>query len=117
MNCPTCGSLATIEDNFCRRCGTSVRNSRLPVERAPAQPPALLHRAAPVVVRASALMVAGFVAEWLLRSATKKAVRAPFQARKKDKSRAVASRETAAVDAGEIAVSETLYLRRTIVRR
>lgn len=118
MNCPTCASPATLDDNFCSRCGASIRNSRLPVKRAPAQPPALLRQAAPVVVRASALMAAGLVAEWLLRAATKKAVSVPFQARKKAKARAITKREALPVaEEGEVAVSETLFLRRIIIRR
>ncbi len=90
-------------------------NMRLPVKRQPAPPPAVWRQAAPVVARGAALVVAGVVGEWLLRSATKRALALPFQGRKRArKGRALAKR----VPATEVvAVSETVIVRRVVVRR
>jgi hypothetical protein len=89
-------------------------NMRLPVKRQPAPPPAVWRQAAPVVARGAALVVAGVVGEWLLRSATKRALALPFQWRKRArKGRALSKRGPA----GEVAVSETVIVHRVIVRR
>ena len=53
--------------------------------------PAVWQQAAPVVIRGAALVAAGVIAEFLLRSAAKKAVSMPFGGTAK-KSRAVARR-------------------------
>jgi hypothetical protein len=86
-------------------------NYRLPVKRDPSPPPApIWQQAAPVVVRGAALVAAGVIAEWLLRSATKKAVSLPFSGKK---SRAVpvpAAPQT-------VSVTETVIVQRTTVRR
>lgn len=89
-------------------------NYRLPVKREPVPPPApLWQQAAPVVIRGAALVAAGVIGEWLLRSATKKAASIPFSARR---SRAVVKAEEAARPA-IVAFSETVIVRRTIVRQ
>jgi hypothetical protein len=89
----------------------NAMNYRLPVKREPTPPPApLWQQAAPVVIRGAALVAAGVIGEWLLRSATKKAASIPFSVKK---SRAVAARAQPAV----IAYSETVVVRRTIVRQ
>jgi hypothetical protein len=118
MKCPACGSTGTIEDNFCRNCGTS-RNSRLPVKRAPAQPPAIWRQAAPVVARGAALIAVGVIGEWLLRAATRKAASMPFESRKADRKTKALTRQkqTEALPEGAIAMSETVIMRRTIIRR
>ena len=65
-------------------------NYRLPVKREPVLPPApLWQQAAPVVIRGAALVAAGVIGEWLLRSAAKKAISMPFSGKK---TRAVARR-------------------------
>lgn len=89
-------------------------NYRLPVKREPTPPPApLWQQAAPVVIRGAALVAAGVIGEWLLRSAAKKAVSMPFSGKK---SRAVAER-TDSPEAAIWAYSETVVMRRTIVRQ
>ena len=66
-------------------------NYRLPVKREPTPPPApLWQQAAPVVIRGAALVAAGVIGEWLLRSAAKKAVSMPFSGKK---SRAVVAKQ------------------------
>lgn len=89
-------------------------NYRLPVKREPAPPPApLWQQAAPVVIRGAALVAAGVIGEWLLRSATKKAASIPFSAKK---SRGVAKASEPPKPA-VVAYSETVVVRRTIVRQ
>lgn len=85
----------------------------MPVRREAPQPPALWQQAAPVVARGAALVAAGFIGEWLLRSAAKRAASAPFKRSKKTRALARAEaqrRET-------IAITETVVMRRVIVRR
>ncbi|HVP06069.1 MAG TPA: hypothetical protein VMT90_10375 [Dehalococcoidia bacterium] len=85
-------------------------NYRLPVKQEPARHPApLWQQAAPVVVRGAALVAAGVIGEWLLRSAARKATGIPFSGRK---SRAVAAREPVIE-----AFQETIVVRRTVVRQ
>jgi hypothetical protein len=92
---------------------SNTPNYRLPVKRQPTPPPAVWRQAAPVVARGAALVAAGVIGEWLLRSATKKAVSLPFQARKNRKQRALAKQEGRS---GLIAYSETVVVRRTVIR-
>lgn len=83
-------------------------NYRLPVKQEPAQLPApLWQQAAPVVMRGAALVAAGVIGEWLLRSAARKAVSMPF-----GKSRAVAKRQPVLE-----AFEETIVVRRTLIRQ
>jgi hypothetical protein len=89
-------------------------NYRLPVKREIVQPPApLWQQAAPVVVRGVALVAAGVIGEWLLRSATKKAVSLPVAAVKKSRAPAPVAE---APKPSVVAYSETIVVRRTIVR-
>lgn len=84
-------------------------NLRLPVKKEPVQLPAPIWRqAAPVVVRGVALVAAGVIGEWLLRSATKKAISLPFRS-----GRAVTTREPVVFEALE----ETIIVRRRLVRK
>jgi hypothetical protein len=89
-------------------------NYRLPVKREPTSPPApLWQQAAPVVIRGAALVAAGVIGEWLLRSAAKKAISMPFSSRKTS---AVAEHP----DSPEVAIwaySETVVMRRTVIRQ
>jgi hypothetical protein len=89
-------------------------NYRLPVKREPTPPPApLWQQAAPVVIRGAALVAAGVIGEWLLRSAAKKAVSMPFSGKK---SRTGVER-TDSPEAAIWAYSETVVTRRTIIRQ
>jgi hypothetical protein len=84
-------------------------NYRLPVKQGPAHPPApVWQQAAPIVVRGVALVAAGVIGEWLLRSATKRAVRAPFRRR----SRAVVKQRPVME-----AVEETIIVQRRLIRQ
>lgn len=90
---------------------SNAPNYRLPVKRVPAQPPAVWQQAAPVVIRGAALVAAGVIAEWMLRSAAKKAVSTPF--RKGPKTRAVARPEPART----VSYTETIVVQRTITQK
>lgn len=88
-------------------------NTRLPVKRDPSPAPALWQQAAPAVIRATALVAAGVIGQWALRNAAKKAITAPFKTDKK--TQAVARREEQ--DGEIVAVSETVVMRRVVIRR
>lgn len=114
MTCGACGARGTIEKDRCTACGAEQRRYRMLMKREQAQPPAVWRQAAPVVARGAALVAAGLIGEWLFRTAAKKALQAPFSRPKKGV--AVASKE-GALPKGVIAVSETIVMRRVIVRR
>ncbi|HEU4759897.1 MAG TPA: zinc ribbon domain-containing protein [Dehalococcoidia bacterium] len=114
MRCPKCGAYGALDDNFCRRCGATTRNSRLPVQRR-GQPPVVWRRAAPAVVRGAALVAAGVAAEWLLRTAARRALGLALPPAH-PKGRALVTRRRSQPDGG-VAVSETVVMRRVIVRR
>ena len=93
---------------------SNTMNYRLPVKREPTSPPApLWQQAAPVVIRGAALIAAGVLGEWLLRSAAKKAISVPFASKKTS---AVAER-TDSPKAAIWAYSETVVMRRTVIRQ
>jgi hypothetical protein len=87
------------------------------VKRSLSQPPAVWQQAAPAVARGAALIVAGFAAEWLMRSAAKKAVSLPFAGRRQTTRRRALARPGNNPGADTLAVSETLFVRRLILRR
>lgn len=93
---------------------SKAMNYRLPVKREPTPVPApLWQQAAPVVIRGAALVAAGVIGEWLVRSATKKAVSLPFSAKR---TRAVVPAPEP-IKPAVIAYSETIVVKRTIVRQ
>ena len=118
MKCRSCNSHLSLADEFCRSCGLEQRNSRLPVKRAPAPPPALWHQAAPGLARGAALVVAGVAAEWLMRFAAKRALggvlfgHSPSRGRK-----AISAQKSEGLPEGIMAISETVVMRRVILRR
>jgi hypothetical protein len=117
MICPACHAAGPFEDGFCAHCGLEQERSRLPVKREASTLPAVWREAAPVVVRGLALVAAGVAAEWLLRTGTRKAVTAPFSARRRaGKAKAVAPREPQLLEE-IVAVSRTVITRRIVPRR
>jgi hypothetical protein len=102
------------------------RNSRLPVpvraslptRRSPATP-AVWQQAAPVVARGAALVAAGLIGEWLLRSFARNALNTSRAERKPSrKSTSLVSKPDDSIPEGTISVSETtIVMRRLIVRR
>lgn len=109
MTCGACGARGTIEKDRCAACGAEQRRYRMPVKRDP-QLPALWQQAVPVVARGAALVAAGLIGEWLFRSAAKKAVQMPFSRPRKTALAKQTAREA-------IAITETIVMRRVIVRR
>jgi hypothetical protein len=91
---------------------SATPNYRLPVKTQPAQPPAVWQQAAPVVIRGAALVAAGIIAEWMLRSAAKKAVSVPLGSKK---IKAVAAKP--ATVPAVLSYTETIIVQRTITRR
>jgi hypothetical protein len=103
-------------------------NPRLPVLRNPPLParqnarhPATWQAAAPVVARGAALVAAGLVGEWLLRSLARNALGGPRNGRSKPrKVAALVPRPAEERDPsqGTITISETVIMtRRVILRR
>ena len=115
MKCPSCGSHGPFEDGFCNVCGLEQPGSRLPVKSEARPLPAVWQQAAPVLARGAALVAAGVVAEWLLRSGTKRALTLPFSRRKTARNRAVARKDRRRAEI--VAISETVVTRRVFFRR
>ncbi len=119
MRCAVCGAYGALEDNFCRRCGSDQRASRLPVKRTPALPTPW-RQEAPAVAQSASLIVAGVAAEWLLRRAAKRALRLPLDLLgqpARPKGTALALRRGKPASEGGLAISETVVMRRIILRR
>jgi hypothetical protein len=101
-------------------------NSRLPVPIKRSLParrrsdyPALWEQAAPVVARGAALVAAGLIGEWLLRSFARNAINAPrANSKTARKETALVPKSDDALPEGTVAISETtVIMRRLIVRR
>jgi len=102
------------------------RNSRLPVPVRAGLParrstvtPALWQQAAPVVARGAALVAAGLIGEWLLRSFARNAFSTPRADPKSSAKRAaLIPKPDDSIPEGTISISETtIVMRRLIVRR
>ena len=116
--CGRCSTLCDPDDNFCRQCGLSLTEQRLPSVRNSSALPAVWRPPVPaVVVKGAAFVVAGTLAEAFLR----RLVRRTFAGRRPAPARS-ANRDVARTadpsedDAAQI-MSETLLLRHTRVRR
>jgi hypothetical protein len=80
--------------------------------------PALWQQAAPVVARGAALVAAGLIGEWLLRSFARGAFNVPGNGRKSSKSKELSPVRHQEPRQETIAISETVIMtRRVIVRR
>ncbi len=116
--CGRCEAVCEIEDNFCRKCGLSlrvsenlpsVRSSSLPVIRQPSVPA--------IVVRGAAFVAAGKIAEIIAR----RMVRSVFQRGNGSKNLPATVKQGEVVPRDEMAettvISETLLTRRIHLRR
>jgi hypothetical protein len=100
-------------------------NSRLPVLRNPPLParqnarhPAIWQEAAPVVARGAALVAAGLVGEWLLRSLARNALNRPRNGKSKPrKVGALVPTPSEESPQGSITVSETVIMTRRVIFR
>ena len=122
MRCSNCSNLCSLDDNFCRKCGASLRNVRVPAARNGSQLPVVWQSAMPVVARGAAIFALGAVIQMLLRTLGRRAVHVPAslarrQPDKKKASRLPARKEEETQPEGSYAVQETLFLRRIILRR
>ncbi len=118
--CGRCAATYDLEDNFCRQCGLSFTDERLPSVRNGRTLPVAWRPPLPVaVVKGAAFVVAGTLAEVFLRRLVRGAVRrGPWRVKTH------ARREPAQVEPHEASmpddtqmVSETLLLRRVRFRR
>ena len=116
--CGRCATLCDPDDNFCRQCGLSLTEQRLPSVRNGSALPAVWRPPVPAVVMKGAVFVAaGTLAEAFLRRLARHAF---GQRRRAAPARSV-NRDVVAAgdppeDEGQI-LSETLLLRHTRVRR
>ena len=122
MRCSNCGNLCSLDDNFCRKCGASLRNVKVPAARNGSQLPVTWRSAMPVVARGAAIFAVGAAAQMLLRMLGRRAVQLPVslirgQPAKKKTNRLPAKREEGTQPEASYAVQETLLLRRTTLRR
>ncbi len=120
MRCENCGAYASRSASYCRNCGAALpsragRNLRLPVKRTPAYP-SLWRQAAPVLARGAALVALGVAAEVALNALAKGALRLPAL-RRPAKTRPLPARRDEHLPEGSYAVSETVVMRRVILRR
>jgi len=122
MRCSNCGNLCSLDDNFCRKCGASLRNVRVPAARNGSQLPVAWRGAMPVVARGAAVFALGAVIQMLLRMVGRRAVQLPVSLARRQPAKKKANRLPARKDEedhpeGSYAVQETLFLRRIILRR
>jgi hypothetical protein len=122
MRCRNCGNLCSLDDNFCRKCGTSLRNVRVPAARDGSQLPVAWRSAMPVVAQGAAVFALGAAAQVLLRMVGRRAVQLPAlltkrQPAKKKASRLPVKKEEEDQSEGSLDVQETLFLRRITLRR
>jgi hypothetical protein len=73
MQCPQCGGVAGLSDNFCPVCGATLRAPRLPVLRGSALPAAGEFAVAGVIKQA-AVLAAGAALPVILRSVVRLAI-------------------------------------------
>ncbi|MGQ9572161.1 MAG: zinc ribbon domain-containing protein [Dehalococcoidia bacterium] len=121
MRCSNCGNVCSFDDNFCRKCGASLRNVRVPAARNGSQLPVAWQSAVPVVAQGAAIVALGAVIQMLLRALGRRAVRLPAlltgRQPAKKASRFPVRKGEGEEPEGSYDVQETLFLRRIILRR
>jgi len=122
MRCSNCRNLCSLDDNFCRKCGASLRNVRMPAARDGSQLPVVWRSAMPMVARGAAIFALGAVIRMLVRMVGRRAVQLPASLAKRQPAKRKASRLPVRKGEedqpeGSYAVQETLFLRRIILRR
>jgi hypothetical protein len=115
MRCENCEGYSSRADKYCKRCGAELRNARLPVKRAPDQP-TVWRQAAPVLARGAALVALGVIAESAITALAKGALGLQSGG-KPAKGKRLPARRPGDLPEGTLAVSETVVMRRLIVRR
>ena len=123
MRCPRCEAFSRRNDNFCGNCGLALGNPRpLPVKRN-GNLPIVWRQAAPTLAQGVAVLALGALAELALRSLAKQALGilpSLLSPAKPAKARRLPSKGDGAYlpePKGPYAVSETVVMRRLILRR
>ena len=109
-DCYSCRLPLGADDNFCRRCGASLRAS-VPAVRSEVAP-VMWRPAVPPVVKGAAVMAAGTVGQYVFRRLVSGLLNGNGRAR----SRRSISPSDGMVDEAQI-ITETVMLRRVRVRR
>lgn len=80
MRCSNCGGLSSSDDNFCRKCGATLRNVRLPAARNGSQLPAVGHgsNVLPAMAQGAAIFALSAAFPILVRVLASRAVRLPL---------------------------------------
>jgi hypothetical protein len=118
--CGRCAAPFDPDDNFCRHCGQALQSQYLPVVRSSSNLPALSPPALPaVVVKGATVVVAGAIAELVLRRVARRVFsRKPKAERPPQRnSRRGAVAGNGHLPEGTAVESETFFLRRVRIRR
>jgi len=81
MRCSNCGGLSSLDDNFCRKCGATLRNVRLPAARNGSNLPAVGRgggNVLPAVAQGAAIFALSAAFPILVRVLASRAVRLPL---------------------------------------
>ncbi|MCH8995001.1 MAG: hypothetical protein IH959_08575 [Chloroflexi bacterium] len=118
--CGRCVAACDPEDNFCRHCGLSLQEQRLPSVSDSGRVPAVWQPSLPTTIaKGAAVVAAGAVAQRLLGGLVRQAFRrGPRTVRTpaKRSQRGIEPREEAMPEDAQL-VSETFLLRRIRIRR
>jgi hypothetical protein len=130
MRCSNCGALSSLDDNFCRKCGATLRNVRLPAARNGSQLPAVSRsgNVLPAMAQGAAIFALSAAFPILVRVLASRAVRLPVvllrpflrwpKVSTKKAARLPVRREEAEDEAGVIyAFRETVFIKKIALRR
>jgi hypothetical protein len=130
MRCPNCGDLSSLDDNFCRKCGATLRNVRLPVARNGSQLPAVGRSSSvlPAMAQGAAIFALSAAFPIVVRVLASRAVRLPLvlvrpflrwpKLSTKKASRLPARRDDEEDEAGVIyAFRETVFIKKVGLHR
>ncbi|HZP25908.1 MAG TPA: hypothetical protein VFB90_02575 [Dehalococcoidia bacterium] len=113
MHCSRCETEYTMEDNYCRQCGASLRIQRLPVRREE-NLPERWQSGPPAIVKGATAVAAGAVGQWALKAL----VRHLISSRAKPSGKSLVSgKKQRQLPEAEYALTETVMLRKVTVRR
>ncbi len=112
MRCSRCETTYTIEDNYCRQCGSSLRIQRLPVRQKEALP-ARLQSNSPTLMTGATAVAAGAVGQWLMRALVRQVLSGGNGKPRKQ----LPARRSNGKTGDEYTVTETLVMRKVTLRR
>ena len=130
MRCSNCDSLSSLDDNFCRKCGATLRNVKLPAVRNGSHLPAVNRggNVLPAMAQGAAIFALSAAFPIVVRVLASRVVRLPLVLARpflrwpglspKRKSRLPARREEAEDEPGTIyAFRETVFIKKIVLRR